>query len=275
MPARCPACNSSTSREEDEAARYCSNVDCPAQRSEALLHYASRGAMDIQGLGEALVQQLLSKEMLRDVADLYGLEPEPLSRLERMGKKSAANLLEQIEASKRRPLHRLIFALGIRHVGERAARTLAVRLRSLGAIERADADELEAVEEIGPKTASALRRFFEQAANRRLIERLVEAGVNVEALSEELPREAGRKSPFTGKTIVLTGTLPGTTREKAKARIVALGGRVSGSVSRKTDLLVAGEAAGAKMDKARKLGVRVVDAAEFSQMLDEAGAATE
>jgi DNA ligase (NAD+) len=267
MPSHCPVCGSATHREEGEAARYCTNVDCPAQRAEALLHYVSRGAMDIQGLGEALAEQLLQKGMLEDVADLYALELEPLAQLERMGERSAANLLEQIEASKGRPLHRLIHALGIRHVGERAARTLAARFRSLAAVERADAEALEAVDEIGPKTAAALGEFFAQPANRRLVERLVAAGVNVEALPDEIPDAADEDSPFRGKTVVLTGTLPGMTRDEAKARIEALGGHVTGSVSRKTDLLVAGEAAGSKLVKARKLGIRIVDAAELERML--------
>ncbi len=270
MPSRCPVCDSVTLRREGEVARYCTNPDCPAQLGEALLHFASRGAMDIQGLGEALVEQLIAKKMLGDVADLYGLEPVPLADLDRMGEKSAANLLEQIEVSKRRPLHRLIFALGIRHVGQRAARTLAAEFRSLEAIRRADSEELVAVEEIGPKTATALLDFFDQPVNQELVERLVGSGLNTEALPEEIPVETDSDSPFQGKTVVLTGKLSGITRGEARARVEALGGRVSGSVSRKTDLVVAGEAAGSKLARAVKLGIRVVDSEEFERLLSEA-----
>jgi len=269
MPARCPVCAAATLRAEGEVARYCTNVDCPAQRTEALLHYASRGALDIQGLGGKLVEKLFSGKMLRDVADLYTLQLETLAELDRMGQKSAANLLEQIEASRHRPLHRLIFALGIRHVGERAARTLAAELRSLDAIERAEAAELESIEEIGPKTAAALIAFFGEEANRRLVRRLVEAGVNAVALPEELPVAVESSSPFGGKTVVLTGTLPGITRAEAKARIESLGGRVAASVSRRTDLLVAGAAAGSKLERARVLGISILEPEQFARMLDQ------
>jgi DNA ligase (NAD+) len=275
MPDRCPVCDSATLRTEGEAARYCTNLRCPAQRAEALLHYASRGAMDIQGLGEALVQQLLSKDMVADVADLYSLELEPLAALERMGEKSAANLLGEIDASRTRPLGRLIFALGIRHVGERAARTLAGELGSLEAIVAADAGTLEAVDEIGPKTAATLVAYFAAADNRRLLDRLVAAGVNTVALPEERPleREDDPDSPLAGKTVVLTGTLAGLTRSEAKRRVEAAGGKVAGSVSRKTDLLVAGEAAGSKLEKARELGVEVVDGDAFVALLERAESA--
>jgi len=272
MPERCPVCDSATLRADGEVARYCTNADCPAQRAEALLHYASRGAMDIQGLGDALVQQLLSKKMINDVADLYALTLEPLAALVRMGEKSATNLLEQIDASRRRPLSRLIFGLGIRHVGERAARMLAADLGSLETILAADAESLEAIDEIGPKTAAALIAYFADDESRRRVERLVAAGVNTEALPEERPqpRAADPDSPFDGKKVVLTGTLAGIGRSDARARIEALGGRVSGSVSRKTDLVIAGAAAGSKLEKARELGLRVVDGEEFVRLLEQA-----
>jgi len=267
MPDACPVCGSKAVREEGEAAHYCTGVACPAQRREKILHYASRKAMDIQGLGDALVAQLTENELVRDLADLYALEPETLAGLERMADKSAANLLEQIAESKGRPLHRLIFGLGIRHVGERAARLLSIRFRDLNAVFEAGAEELEAVDEIGPKTAEAVRLFAEQEANRDLLQRLEEAGVNRQALPEELPAETDPESPFHGKTVVLTGKLPGRTRSETKALIEAAGGRVSGSVSRGTDLLVAGEAAGSKLDQATKLGIEVIGPEELERLL--------
>ena len=269
MPERCPVCGSPAIKEEGEVARRCSNTaSCPAQRRESLLHLASRSGMDVQGLGEALVDQLLEHEMVLDIADLYSLEPDALAALERMGEKSAGNLLAQLEESKRQPLHRLIYALGIRHVGERSARILADAFGSLRRLAAASEEELVALAEIGPKTATAVRLFFNQQSNRRLIDRLMRAGVAAEAAPRPAP--SGTGSPFAGKTVVLTGTLAGLTREEVKERIEALGGRVAGSVSRKTDMVVAGEAAGSKLDKARELDVRVVDPEAFRRMLDGA-----
>ena len=268
MPQRCPVCGSDAVREEGEVARYCTNVACPAQSREKLLHFASRAGMDIQGLGDALVGQLTDNKIVHDVADLYGLEAEAIAALDRMGDTSATKLLEQIEASKVRPLRSLIYGLGIRHVGARAARVLAGRVRSLGALAVAPAEELEALDEIGPKTTEAIRRFFEQPANRELIDRLVACGVNIEALEDELIEDAdptAGETPFGGKTVVITGTLPHHTREEAKAIVEAGGGRVAGSVSRKTDLLVAGEAAGSKLEKAEKLGIKIIDGEELAK----------
>ena len=183
-----------------------------------------------------------------------------------MGKKSAENLVGEIEASKVRLLHRLLFALGIRHVGERAARVLASSVGSVDALEKAPRESLEAIPEIGPKTAAAVRTFFEQPRNRELIRRLAQAGVRTEATEEELAPIRPPNSAFAGKTVVLTGTLPDVSREEAKARIEALGGRVSGTVSKKTDLLIAGDEPGSKLDKALELGVRVVGPEEFARM---------
>lgn len=274
MPDRCPACGSAVVREEGEVVRRCTGATCPAKRREALLHFASRGAMDIQGLGEALVDQLLARDLVRDVADLYRLDLDALAGLERMGRKSASNLLAQLEASKARPLHRLLFGLGIRHVGQRAARLLASAFGSVEALAAASEDDLLGVAEIGPATSRAVRVFFEQEANRDLLRRLQEAGVRTTALPEERaapPRLEG--SPLAGKTVVLTGTLPGRSREEAKALVESLGGRVAGSVSRKTDLVVAGEAAGSKLADARRLGVKVVGPEEFERMLAQSRAA--
>ena len=267
MPEACPVCGSRAVREEGEVAHYCSGAACPAQRREKLLHYASRKAMDIQGLGDALVEQIIAKDLVQDLADLYALDPQVLAGLERMADKSAENLLAQIEESKSRTLHRLIFGLGIRHVGERAARLLASRFGDLNGLFEVSAEELEAVDEIGPKTAEAIRLFAEQEANRKLLQRLQAAGVNVEALPEELSVEADPSSPFHGKTVVLTGRLPGRTRAETKALIEAAGGRVAGSVSRGTDLLVAGDLAGSKLDKATRLGIEIIGPEELEQLL--------
>jgi DNA ligase (NAD+) len=267
MPKLCPVCGSAAVREEGEVASRCTGIACPAKRREALLHFASRPGMDIQGLGDALVDQLLEKNLVEDFADLYALDVDVLAGLERMGKKSAGNLIAELAASKTRPLHRLVFALGIRHVGERAARMLASTFGSIDELERATSELLEAAPEIGPKTAGSVRTFFDQATNRTLLRRLAHAGLRMVASPEERPAPPPSDSPFTGKTVVLTGSLPDLGRDEAKARIEALGGRVSGSVSRKTDFVVAGEEAGSKLEKARELGIRVVDAAEFARML--------
>ena len=266
MPTVCPVCGSQAVREEGEVVTRCTGVSCPAKRREALLHFASRPGMDIQGLGDALVDQLLDKELVLDVADVYRLDAGTLAELSRMGKKSAENVVAEIAASKARPLHRLLFALGIRHVGERAARVLASSVGSVDALKNAAHESLEAIPEIGPKTAASVRTFFDQPRNRELIRRLTQAGVRTEAAEEELAPIRPLDSAFAGKTVVLTGTLPGVSREEAKARVEALGGRVSGSVSKKTDFLIAGDEPGAKMDRAMALGVRVVGPEEFARM---------
>jgi DNA ligase (NAD+) len=267
MPKRCPACGSEAVREEGEVASRCTGVSCPAMRREALLHFASRAGMDIQGLGDALVDQLLAKDLVADVADVYGLDADALATLERMGKKSAANVVGEIESSKTRSLHRLLYALGIRHVGERAARVLASSFGSLDALGAASHDALEAISEIGPKTAAAVRTFFDQPRNRDLVRRLAKAGVRTEASPEELSQPPpAASSPFAGKTAVLTGTLPGISRDEAKSRIESLGGRVSGTVSKKTDFVIAGDDSGSKLEKAVALGVRIVTPEDFARM---------
>ena len=266
MPKVCPVCGSQAVREEGEVVTRCTGVSCPAKLREALLHFASRPGMDIQGLGDALVDQILGKGLVHDVADVYRLDVAALGELPRMGKKSAENVVGEIEASKALPLHRLLFALGIRHVGERAARVLACSIGSVDALKNAPQATLEGIPEIGPKTAAAVRTFFDQPRNRELIGRLAQAGVRAEATEEERAPIRPPDSPFAGKTVVLTGTLPDVSREEAKARIEALGGRVSGTVSKKTDLLVAGDEPGSKLDKAVKLGVQVVDPEEFARM---------
>jgi DNA ligase (NAD+) len=278
MPRACPVCGSDVLKEEGEVASRCTGVSCPAQRREMLRHFAGRSAMDIQGLGDALVEQLLRREMVRDVAGLYRLDPEELAGLERMGAKSAANLLAQLEVSKTRPFRRLLHALGIRHVGERASRVLADAYGSFDLLQEATEEELQAIDEIGPKTARSIRAFLDQPANRELLGRLREAGVKPEVSAGEAPprgaqdatEDGSTGSPFLRKTVVLTGALPGRSREEAKALVEARGGRVAGSVSSKTDMVVAGEGAGSKLEKARKLGVAVIDPEEFERLLSGA-----
>lgn len=261
MPERCPECDAPAVRLEGEAARYCTNLVCPAQRKERVRHFASRSGLDIQGLGEALIEQLTDGGHVRDVADLYALDKETLAGLERMGEQSAQNVLDALEASKSRPLRRVLFALGIRHVGERGARVLAGSLGSIDAIVAATEEELVALDEIGPKIAASVRTFFDREESRELVRRLREAGLRMEADARR--PEAPADSPFAGKTVVLTGTLQSLKRSEAKARIEALGGRVAGSVSKKTDLVVAGEDAGSKRTKAEELGIEIVDEAGF------------
>jgi DNA ligase (NAD+) len=256
-------CGTPVIREEGEVASRCPNPTCPAKRREALLHFASRTGMDIQGLGEALVDQLLARGLVKDVADVYTLEPETLAGLDRMGKKSAANLVRQIEASKERPLHRVLYSLGLRHVGERAARVLASRFGTIEELAAAPLEVLTEVHEVGPKTAQSVRAFFDAAEHLELARRLAAAGVGMRA--EQAPAPAG--AALTGKTLVLTGTLPSLSRDQAKAMIEAQGGRVSSSVSKKTDFVVAGADAGGKLDRAKELGVAVLDEAELVRLL--------
>jgi len=264
MPETCPACGSATLREEGEVARYCADAACPAQLRERLLHFASRAAMDIQGLGDALAEQLVAAGAVRDVADLYGLEREFLIGLERMGAKSADNLVTQIAASKSRALHHLLHGLGVRHVGERVARLLADRFGSLEHLAAATLEQLVSVPEIGPKTAAALRHFFDQPGHLDLLRRLAQAGVAAPAATAAPPRPS---AAFAGKTVVLTGSLPGRTRAEAKALVEAGGGRVTDGVTRKTDLVVAGADAGSKLERAAALGVPVVGPEEFERLL--------
>jgi DNA ligase (NAD+) len=220
--------------------------------------------MDIEGLGEKLVDQLVTAGLLTDVSSIYGLESKDLIELERWGEKSASNLLEQIDRSRGNDLSRLLFALGVRHVGEKAARTLARRFRNLDAIAAASEEELQRADDVGPNTAAAIRSWFAHPRHRELVEHLRARGVNFES-REEAPAPDGA---LVGKTVVLTGALPGITREEASARLEAAGAKVAGSVSKKTSWVVAGEAAGSKLDKARELGVPVVT---WDQMLDIMG----
>ncbi len=262
MPRNCPVCGAGTVREEEEVALRCPNISCPARLKESLLHFASRNAMDIRGLGRALVEQLVEKGMVESVADVYTLSEDALMRLERMGPKSAANVVGEIEASKKRDLSRLIFALGIRHVGERAGKVLAGRFGTLERLMSVTEEELTAVPEIGPKIAASMRAFFAEPQNRAVITRLINAGVNIKSTAA-----AAAARPLAGKVFVLTGALTGLTRDEAAARIELLGGRVASGVSRRTDYVVVGENPGSKLDKARELGVAVLDENDLRTLL--------
>jgi DNA ligase (NAD+) len=265
MPAKCPACGSAVERPADEAIARCTGgLVCPAQRKQALLHFAGRRAMDIDGLGEKLVDQLVDGDWVRTPADLFGLGPEQLTSLERMGEKSAANLLAALDKARRCTLERFIYALGIRHVGESTARDLARHFGSLDALMAAGADELEQVPDVGPVVAASIAHFFAEPHNRKVIEALRAAGVQ---WREGPARPAAAAGPLAGKTVVLTGTLAGCTRDEAAELIRAAGGKVSGSVSKKTDFVLAGDEAGSKLEKARALGVDVIDEARFNRML--------
>ncbi len=260
-PAQCPACGSDSVRVEGEAVRRCPNPSCPAQIRERVIHYASRGAMDIDGLGPAVVDALFRAGLIEDVADLYALKAEEIAKLERMGEKSAANLVAAIEETKKRPLERLLFGLGIRFVGAKAAKLLAQHFGSIEALQAASQEELMAVPEIGEKIAESVVRELADADMRNLIRRLQQAGVNTTQ-----PKRAGG-GPLEGKTFVLTGTLDSLTREEAKALIEERGGKVAGSVSAKTDYVVAGEKAGSKLERARQLGIKILNEKEFQEII--------
>jgi DNA ligase (NAD+) len=265
MPPRCPVCGGVVSRPEGEVVARCVAADCQAQLKARLLHFASRRAMRIEGLGDALADQLVERRLVRDVADLYKLDLETLAGLERMAEKSASNLLAQVEASKGRDLPQLVFGLGLRHVGERTAAILARAFRTLERLGEATVEELDAVPEIGLTVAESVRDWFGDEGNRDLIRRLrEEAGVRTELAGGAA--SAGDER-FAGKQFVLTGRLASMTREEAGAEIEARGGRVTSSVSKKTDFVVAGEEAGSKLDKARALGVAVLDEGQFRELL--------
>jgi len=254
MPSTCPVCGDPVVREEGEVALRCVNPACPAVVREALRHFCGRRAMNIEGLGEKLVDQLVTAGLLSDVASIYDLKAEDLAPLERWGEKSAGNLLSEIAKSKSNEVSRLLFALGIRHVGEKAAKTLAANFGSLDALAGASAEELEAVEEVGPNTAAAIRAYFSHPKHRELVEKLRARGVRLSGPR----RERAAPGPLAGKTVVITGMLSGISREGAAERLEAAGAKVSGSVSRKTDYVVVGESAGSKLERAKSLGVRTV-----------------
>ena len=261
MPGRCPVCGGNVVRTPGEADHRCVNANCPAKLQGTILHFASRHVMNIDGLGEALVNQLTERGFVKDVADLYVLTKDDLLKLERMGEKSAENVLAEIEASKKLPLERVIYGLGIRFVGERTAQFLADHFGSLDAIMKASAEELEEVNEVGPRIAESIVEFFADAHNRKLVGDLRKAGLTFTGQRKE------KGTKLAGKTFVLTGTLARHTRDEAKTMIEDAGGRVSGSVSKKTDYVVAGTDAGSKLDKARELGVNVIGEEELEGLV--------
>jgi DNA ligase (NAD+) len=266
MPRHCPVCGGDVFRAEGEVAYRCMNVACPAQLKESLRHFAGRHAMDIDGLGEALVDQLVDRHLVKDAADLYSLKLDQLVALERMGEKSASNLLREIEESKKAGLEQVIFALGIPFVGERTAQVLAGHFGSLDKLMAASEAELDEVSEIGLKTASGIAGYFREERNRKVIEKLRKAGVRFEIPASERKKPKG-ESPLAGKVFVLTGTLPTYSREAASDMIQDAGGRVTGSVSKKTDYVVVGADPGSKLQKARSLGVKTIDEDELTNLL--------
>lgn len=261
MPTHCPVCGGDVIRVEGEVAYRCVNAACPAQLKESLLHFASRHAMNINGLGESLVDQLVGKKIIQDAADLYGLDEAQLAALERMGKKSARNLLEEIEKSKTAELPRVIYAIGIRFVGERTAQLLAEHFGSMDKLREATAEELHEVEEVGPKVAQSIVEYFHEQRNSEVVEKLRRAGLQF----EQKKRRGG--GSLEGRQFVLTGSLPDLSREEATRMIEEAGGRVTGSVSKKTDYVVVGADPGSKLEKARSLGTRTLDEAGLRKLL--------
>jgi DNA ligase (NAD+) len=262
MPEKCPECGTRIHKAEDEVAYRCVNVSCPARRKESLLHFAGRHAMNIDGLGDKIVDQLVDKGLVKDFADLYHLKLATLADLERMAEKSAQNLLDEIEASKKNSLARLIYALGIRFVGERTAQLLAAHFGSMDKLAQSGEEELTGVTEVGPKVAECILEFFSEAANRKLIERLRAAGVN---MKEE--RAAPKSAKFAGMTFVFTGTLAKRSREESEALVAAHGGKAGSSVSKKTSYVVVGADPGSKFEKAKELKVPILDEAAFEKLL--------
>ncbi len=262
FPTHCPVCGGEVVREEGEVARRCINTNCPARLKESLRHFAARGVMDIDGMGDVLIEQLVDAGLVRDIAGVYALTKEQLLGLERMGEKSAQKILDNIETSRRRPLPRLLNGLGIPFVGERTAQILADAFGSLEAIESASVEQLQEANEVGPKVSESIKSFFHEPRNQALVRSL--KAVLQTPPHEVIRREGGK---LEGLTFVLTGTLPGLSRDEAKAMIEAAGGKVTGSVSKKTNYVVAGEEAGSKLEKAQQLGIEVIGEARLREML--------
>lgn len=262
MPEFCPECGSPTVRIEGEAAVRCSGLDCPAQKSRHIIHYASKKAMDIDGLGPAIVNQLISLNFIKDIADLYELNPAELMTMDKMGEKSADNLINAIEESKSRGLSRVLVGLGIPLVGERAAKLIATHFESMDAIYAADEEDISKINDIGEKSAKSIKTYLNNPHNKLIIDRLIKSGVDMTQ-----PKEQSTDGRFAGKTFVITGTLEKYKRDEAKAIIESFGGKASGSVSKKTDFVLAGEAAGSKLDKAHQLGILVISESEFDDMI--------
>ena len=269
MPAQCPVCHSQAVREEGEADHRCTGgISCPAQRKQALWHFASRRAMNVEGLGDKLVEQLVDSGIVQTLPDLYKLTEQSLAALERMGQRTARNLLAALERSRQSTLERFLYALGIRHVGESTARDLARHFGALQSVMNASEDELLQVPDVGPIVAHSIRTFFAQPHNREVVQQLREAGITwPEGPAAAQTAQGGQAQTLAGQTFVLTGTLPTLSRDEAKALLEAAGAKVSGSVSKKTSYVVAGEEAGSKLEKAQALGVTVIDEAAMRALL--------
>jgi DNA ligase (NAD+) len=271
LPDHCPECGSTLVRDDSEAATRCINSSCPAILRGGLRHWVSKGAMDVDGLGSKLIEQLVERGLVRSIADLYRLDAALLASLERMGEKSAANLVAALEQSKQQPWHRQLYGLGIRHIGEVNAKALAAAYTSSASLATAEPEGIAALHGIGPEISSSLQQWHANPSNTRLLEDLRAVGLSLEANASELNSnstgEDNSAGVLFGKTLVLTGTLPNLSRSDAKTLIEAAGGKVSGSVSKKTDYLVAGEAAGSKLTKAESLGISVINEAELQDLL--------
>ena len=267
MPKHCPVCGAAIVHEEGEVAYLCVNANCPARMRESIRHFASKNSLDIEGLGDKLVAQLVEQGMVREIDDIYSLTADQLAGLERMAKKSAQNVIDAIEKSRKTTLDRVINGLGIRHVGEHTARQLALRFKTLDALSAASEEELSGVRDIGGEVARSIREYFDEPRNLKAVQRLEKV------LEIEVPAEPSGRSALRDKSFVLTGTLPSMAREEAERRIMAAGGRVTGSVSRKTDFVVAGDEAGSKLRKAQELGIRVLDEQGLLDLLGEGSSA--
>ncbi|MGB7434314.1 MAG: helix-hairpin-helix domain-containing protein, partial [Candidatus Acidiferrum sp.] len=262
MPKKCPVCGRAIHKVEGEVAYRCVNSACPAKLKESVQHFAGRHAMNIDGLGEKIVDQLVGKGMVKDVADLYSLTVDAVANLDRMGEKSAQNLINEIEGSKKQPLDRLIYALGIQFVGERTGQLLAQHFSSVDELAKATTEQLKNVPEVGPKVASSITEFFSEPDNRNLIKRLNKAGVHPKAEKREV-----KSQKLAGKSFVFTGGLANRSREEAGELVLQHGGKVSGSVSKKTDYVVVGTDPGSKYDKAKELGVAILTESDFEKLL--------
>ena len=265
MPEKCPVCGSEVVKPEGEVALRCTSIACPAQQYERIIHFVSKGAMDIEGLGPSIVEKLLAKKLIKDPSDIYYLRYEDIYSLENFKEKSTRNLLNAIEESKKRPLHRLLFALGIRYVGSHTAEVLSKEFSDLDSLMRAEYEEIEKIREIGPKIAQSIITFFRQEQNLKVIEKLRKAGVNFGSRAKKVIK----KEAFSGKTFVLTGKLNNFSRDEAAEIIEGFGGRVTSSVSRSTDAVLVGENPGSKLDDARKYGIKLITEEEFKKMIKE------
>jgi DNA ligase (NAD+) len=266
LPERCPVCNTKLEKPEDEVSFYCPNYFCKAQIQGRIEHFVFRDAMDIEGLGTSIIEIFLQKGFIKDIADLYKLieHKEELIKLERFGEKSINNIINSIEESKKKPFEKVLFAIGIRHIGEKSAKIIAKHFNSIDKLSTASAEDISSVHEIGPKIAESIANFFKDEKSKILIEKLKKAGINFKS---EKVNEENLNPNFKSKTFVLTGSLENYTRDKATEIIENLGGRVSSSVSKNTDYVLAGAEAGSKLDKARKLGVKIISEKEFNAMI--------